>query len=402
MALVAVFLKQNIITYMCHIFNLDKMAGKTTNYESPTMNNYYSISLQFFADDEKTEKATPKKRQDARQKGQVLKSKEVNSAVLLLAMFLTIKYSSPMIYEELSNYFKVVFNEYMKRDITEISTFMNFVTYTLSVFMKITLPIFLVSILTGLICGYAQVGFLFTLEPLKVKLDKLNPINGFKQLFSKQSLVELIKSFFKISVSLYITFLYLKGEVNNIFKIVDMDVINIFIYIGNIAINVSIAIVIVIGILAIFDYIFQWWDYERNLKMSKHEVKEEYKQMEGNPLVKSKIKQKQRQMAASRMMKEIPKADVVITNPTHFAVALKYEPEKNTAPMLIAKGQDYLALRIKEIAKENSVEIVENKQLARTLYSTVEIGEQIPEDLYQTVAEVLAFVYSLKENKSAV
>jgi len=363
---------------------------------------FYSIDLQFFADEEKTEKATPKKRQDARKKGQVLKSKEINSAVLLLAMFLTVKFSSPMIYEELSNYFRVVFNEYMKRDITEISTFMNFVIFTTGVFMKIMLPILVVSVLAGLISGYAQVGFLFTLEPLQFKLEKLNPINGFKHMFSQQSLVELVKSFIKISAALYIVFIYLKGEVNNVSKLVDMDVMNIFMYIGNIAINVSIAIITVLAILAVFDYVFQWWDYEKNLKMSKHEVKEEYKQMEGNPLIKAKIKQKQRQMSASRMMKDIPKADVVITNPTHFAVALKYEPEKNSAPMVIAKGQDYLALRIKEIAKDNSVEIVENKPLARTLYSTVEVGDAVPQELYQAVAEVLAFVYSLKDKKPAV
>jgi len=363
---------------------------------------FYSIDLQFFADEEKTEKATPKKRQDARKKGQVLKSKEINSAVLLLAMFLTVKFSSPMIYEELSNYFRVVFNEYMKRDITEISTFMNFVIFTTGVFMKIILPILVVSVLAGLISGYAQVGFLFTLEPLQFKLEKLNPINGFKHMFSQQSLVELVKSFIKISAALYIVFIYLKGEVNNVSKLVDMDVMNIFMYIGNIAINVSIAIITVLAILAVFDYVFQWWDYEKNLKMSKHEVKEEYKQMEGNPLIKAKIKQKQRQMSASRMMKDIPKADVVITNPTHFAVALKYEPEKNSAPMVIAKGQDYLALRIKEIAKDNSVEIVENKPLARTLYSTVEVGDAVPQELYQAVAEVLAFVYSLKDKKPAV
>jgi len=363
---------------------------------------YHSIDLQLFAEDEKTEKATPKKRQDARQKGQVLKSKEINSAVLLLAMFLTVKFSCPMIYEELSNYFKLIFNEYMKRDITEISTLMNFLIFTTSVFMKIMLPILVVSVLAGLISGYAQVGFLFTVEPLQVKLEKLNPINGLKQMFSQQSLVELVKSFIKICATLYIVFIYLRGEVNNVSKLVDMDIINIFMYIGNIAINVSIAIITVLAILAVFDYIFQWWDYEKNLKMSKHEVKEEYKQMEGNPQIKAKIKQKQRQMSASRMMKDIPKADVVITNPTHFAVALKYEPEKNSAPIVIAKGQDYMALRIKEIAKENRVEIVENKPLARSLFSTVEIGDPVPEELYQAVAEVIAFVYSLKDKKPAV
>lgn len=392
----------SVINYIINLIDSHTLIFKVKNQEPRTINEYFSIDLQLFADEEKTEKATPKKRQDARQKGQVLRSKEINSAVLLLAMFLTIKYSSPMIYDELSKYFNVIFNEYMAADITEISVFVKFTIYSLGVFLKIMLPIFLVSILAGLISGYAQVGFLFTLEPLKMKLEKLNPINGFKNMFSRRALVELFKSFIKIIISFYVLYLYLKGEINNVSKLVDMDVMNIFMYIGNIAINVSIGIIIALVALAVFDYIFQWWDYERNLRMSKHELKEEYKQTEGNPQIKSKIKQKQRQMSASRMMKEIPKADVVITNPTHFAVALQYEPEKSSAPIVIAKGQDYLALRIKEIAKESSVEIVENKQLARTLYSTVEIGQPIPEDLYQAVAEILAFVYSLKEGKRAV
>lgn len=383
-------------------FLLNSIYSKTKSQQQTADGGFYSINLQLFAEEEKTEKATPKKRQDARKKGQVFKSKEINSAVLLLAMFLTLKYSCPMIYEELSAYTKAVFSEYMKRDIAEASTLMNFTIYTLGVFFKIMLPILAVSVLAGLISGYAQVGFLFTLEPLRIKLEKLNPIKGFKNMFSRKSLVELAKSLIKIGVSFYIAYIYLKSEINNVTKLMDMDIISIFMYIGNIAINVSIGIIVILMILAVFDYIFQWWDYERNLKMSKHELKEEYKQTEGNPLIKSKIKQKQRQMAASRMMKEIPKADVVITNPTHFAVAIKYDPEENSAPVVIAKGQDYLALRIKDIAKENRVEIVENKPLARTLYSTVEIGNPIPEELYQAVAEVLAFVYSLKDKRPAV
>ena len=371
------------------------------NSQQPTANSqYYTIDLQLFADDEKTEKATPRKRQQARKKGQVFQSREINSAVLLLAMFFTIKFSSPYIYNEIKMYFINIFTNYVKvEDIFEINTFMKFSTDTIMVFLKIMAPILIVSLLAGLISGYAQVGFLFTLETMRIKFDKLNPINGFKRMFSKQSLVELLKSIIKIGASIYVAYVYLKGEINNVINIMDMDILNIYIYIGNLALNVSIAITLVLIILAVFDLIFQWLEHEKNLKMSKHELKEEYKQTEGNPQIKAKIKQKQRQMAASRMMKDIPTADVVITNPTHFAVALKYAPEENSAPLVIAKGQDYIALRIKEIAKENSVEIVENKQLARTLHSAVEIGDPIPEELYQAVAEILAFVFSLKEKQ---
>ena len=371
------------------------------NSQQPTaISQFFTIDLQLFADEEKTEKATPRKRQEARKKGQVFQSKEINSAVLLLAMFFTIKFSSPFIYNQIKMYFENIFNNYMKvEDIFAINTFMKFSTETILVFLKIMAPILIVALLAGLISGYAQVGFLFTLETLRFKFDKLNPINGFKRIFSKQTLVELLKSIIKIAISIYVAYVYLKGEVNNVVNLMDMEVLNIYIYIGNLALNVSIAITIVLIILAVFDLIFQWLEYEKNLRMSKQELKEEYKQTEGNPQIKSKIKQKQRQMAASRMMKDIPTADVVITNPTHFAVVLKYAPEENSAPIVIAKGQDYIALRIKEIAKENSVEIVENKQLARTLFSTVEIGDPIPEELFQAVAEILAFVFGLKEKQ---
>ncbi len=387
---------------MAIIYWIQRIFLGTNSQEPKAQSQFFEIDLQLFADEEKTEKATPRKREQARKKGQVLQSKEINSAVLLLAMFLTIKFSCPFIYNEIEKYFENIFNNYMKmEDLFTVNVMMKFLTDTTLVFLKIMAPILAVSLLAGLISGYAQVGFLFTVETLQFKPEKLNPINGFKRIFSRQAAIELVKSIIKIAISLYISYLYLKDEVNSVINIMDMDVLNIFIYIGNVALNVSIAITIVLIILAVFDYIFQWWEYERNLKMSKHETKEEYKQTEGNPQIKAKIKQKQRQMAASRMMKDIPKADVVITNPTHFAVAIKYDAEENSAPVVIAKGQDYIAQRIKEIAKENKVEVVENKELARTLYSSAEIGDPIPEELYQAVAEVLAFVYNLKEKHVA-
>jgi flagellar biosynthetic protein FlhB len=376
---------------------------KTQNSALSTQHWAFTIDLQMFADDEKTEKATPRKREQARKKGQVLHSKEVNTAAILLALFLTIKYASPYIYNEFVMYFNKVFTSYMNGDIQfdQISEVMKFTEDTIVVFLRIMAPILVVALFASLLSGYAQIGFLFTVETLQFKLEKLNPISGFKRMFSKQSVVELLKSVIKIVIAIYIAYLYLKGEVSNVILLMDMDVMHIFMYIGNLAINVSIAIIIALIVLAIFDYIFQWWEYENNLKMSKQELKEEYKQTEGNPQIKAKIKQKQRQMSASRMMKEIPKADVIIANPTHFAVALKYDQSEGEAPIVIAKGQDYVALRIKDIAKENSVEIVENKPLARTLYSTVDIGEPIPEELYQTVAEILAFVYKLKQKNVA-
>lgn len=381
------------------IINLGIFIKNRYHKLQPT-NHYYTINLQFFADEEKTEKPTPRKRQKAREKGQVLQSREINSALLLLTMFFTIKVSSPFIYNEILNYFNKVFTDYIKvEDLFTASFIMKFTAETILVFLKIIAPILLVAFLAGLIIGYAQVGFLFTVEPIKFKFEKLNPINGFKRIFSLHSGVELLKSILKIVISLYVAYLYLKGEVNNTVNLMDMDIFHTIIYIGNLVINTGITITLVLIVLAVFDYLFQWWEYERSLRMTKHELKEEYKQTEGDPQIRARIKQKQRQLATTRMMREVPKADVVITNPTHFAVALKYEPEKDSAPVVIAKGQDYIALRIKEIAQENNIEIVENKELAQTLYKTVDIGEQIPEELYQAVAEILAFVYSLREQK---
>jgi flagellar biosynthetic protein FlhB len=196
--------------------------------------------------------------------------------------------------------------------------------------------------------------------------------------------------------------MYLEGQAVNVLNTLDMDVFATAVYIGTTSVNVGIRMCIVLLIMGIMDYGYQWWEYEKNLKMSKQEVKEEYKQMEGNPEIKSKIKQKQRQISMRRMLQDVPKADVVITNPTHFAIAVKYDPEISDAPVVLAKGQDYIALRIKEMAKENKVEIVENKPLARALYETVEIGGRIPPELYQAVAEVLAFVYGLKDKEDKI
>jgi flagellar biosynthesis protein FlhB len=205
----------------------------------------------------------------------------------------------------------------------------------------------------------------------------------------------------KVLVVCYILYSYLKGETSNILNMMDMDVMGVAVYIGAISINVAVRICIALIILGVLDYVFQWWQYEKNLRMSKDEIKEEYKQTEGNPEIKSKIRQKQKQISMRRMMSEVPKADVIITNPTHFAVAVKYDIKVSDAPYVLAKGQDFIALRIKEIAKENSVQIVENKPLARTLFQTVDIGQTIPADLYQAVAEILAFVYSLRGKDQA-
>ncbi|WP_373463295.1 flagellar biosynthesis protein FlhB [Herbivorax sp. ANBcel31] len=363
--------------------------------------NLMPVNLQKFADSgEKTEKATPKKRKKAREEGQVLQSKEMTSAIVLLCMFITLRISGSYMYEKILEVFKVFYTQSPKMEgLYTLDGILKVFSQAVVAYLKIIIPIFAVAFLTALITMYAQVGFLFTTKTLKFKLSKLNPLSGLKRIFSIRSLTELVKAIFKISVIGLIGFLYLRGEVVNILKTMDMDVISIAAYIGVIGTNVAIRMCIAILILGVFDYMYQWWEYEKKLKMSKHEVKEEHKQSEGNPEIKSKIKQKQKQMSMKRMMQDIPDADVVITNPTHFAVAVKYDAKISDAPFVLAKGQDYIALRIKETAKENGVEIVENKPLARAIFTAVEIGEKVPPELYQAVAEVLAFVYGLKNSE---
>lgn len=359
------------------------------------------VNLQLFAasmtSEEKTEKATPKKRRDARKKGQVFQSREISMAVVLLLAFISIKALGNNISGVIYDFTVKVLTEYPKMDDLYMpGILVRLFTDALIVFFRTAGPILLIAVLGGLIASLAQVGFLFTIETLKPKFERINPFSGFKRVFSMRGAVEFVKALLKVILISYVSYAYLNGKVQAIMSIMNMEMEQIISFICQTSIDLGIRICMTLVILGVFDFAYQWWEYEKNLKMTKKELKEEYKQIEGNPEIKSRIRQKQRQMSLRRMMQEVPKADVIITNPTHFACALKYDAAVSPAPMLIAKGQDYIAVRIKEIAKENKVEIVENKQLAKTIYDTVEIGQAIPPKLYQAVAEVLAFVFNLK------
>ncbi len=372
--------------------------------ESLLKRDYSELQLnyQLFAagGDDKTEKATPKKKSDARKKGQVFQSREMSAALVLIIMIVTLKALGSNLYSQITLYMKNAFSEYVKlTGQFDLNLVMKLFIEALIVLAKTVLPLLIVAALSAVIIGYAQVGYLFTFETLKVKGNRINPLSGFKRIFSVRSLVELLKSIIKIVIVVWVAYSYLKSKTNEVIALMDADLFSILAFIGDATFNVGIKISFAMVILGFADFLYQKFDYEKNLRMTKQEVKDEYKQTEGNPEIKGKIKQKQRQMSMKRMMKDIPKADVVITNPTHFAVAIKYDLEKATAPFVLAKGQDYIALRIKQIATENKVQIVENKPLARTLYSTVDIGEAIPPELYQAVAEILAFVYKLKNGR---
>lgn len=358
----------------------------------------YNINLQLFAEDEKTEEATPKKRKDAREEGQVLQSREITATFILLVCFFSMNIFGSYMMKNTSNFMVDVFSNLDDLENTFIMDNMrvNFLK-VVSVFLSIAGPIALIAFVSGFFINYIQVGSLFTTKPLKPKLSRINPIEGFKRLFSKRALVELVKSTIKIIAIGYVAYNYIKKRWGILTKLPYTSINQIIVNFSKLSYGFSMRIVGVLFIISVADYIYQWREYEKNLMMTKQELKEEYRQMEGDPLVKSKIREKQRKMALSRMMHDVPTADVIITNPTHFAVALKYDKEKYPAPYVIAKGADLVAQNIKKLASENHIPIVENKMLARTLYNMVEIGEVIPEDLYEAVAEVLAYVYSLKD-----
>ena len=262
--------------------------------------------------------------------------------------------------------------------------------------LKISAPIFLFGLLLSFAVNVLQVKWQITLKPLKPKLNKFNPITGFKKIFSTDKVFDLIKSIAKILIIGVVVYNSLKDEWEMIGQLYDMNLGQGIAYIGDTVINVGISISAVYMILGVADYIYQKRKFKKDMMMTKQEIKDEYKQTEGDPQIKGRIRQKMREVSQKRMMQKLPEADVVITNPTHYACAIKYEKDVTDAPVLIAKGADYLAHKIKDIAKENQIEIVENKPLARMLYFNVEIGDQIPPELYQMTAEVLAYVYGLK------
>lgn len=265
------------------------------------------------------------------------------------------------------------------------------------IFLATAMPLLIICGFVTIIATISQTRLLFTMKAAAFKMNRLNPIEGIKKMFSIRGVVELIKSLLKIIVLGYIIYRTLGKEFFLMPRLMQFSVENAMAYTGSIVLSIAKTAAIIMAFVAAFDYLYQWWEYEKNLRMSKQELKEEYKQTEGDPQVKGKIKERQQQQARQRMMQNVPNADVVIRNPTHFAVAIQYRPENNNAPVVIAKGMDSLALKIVQVAEENGVMTIENRPLARGLYEAVELDHEIPEQFYQPVAEVLAFVYNLKK-----
>ncbi len=348
------------------------------------------------AGESKTEKATSKKRKDERKKGNIFLSRDIVILVSLLGMFVTLKMFFPIIYGTLKKYLM----EYMTmagtmKEISNDFTMQISQNFMLT-FVKVAMLLLLVSVLLSVVATAFQTKLLFAADSFKPKFNRLSPLQGIKRMFSLKSVMEVVKGLIKITILFVIIIQYIKKQIIHFPDFLTMDIIPTCAYMLDAAFGMVLNIGIAFAAISVFDYFYQWWDYERQLKMSKQEVKEEYKQLEGDPKVKGKIKELQRKMAMSRMMQSVPSADVVVKNPTHFAVALKYDPEKNTAPVVVAKGQDELALRIIKVAEENQVYVIENKPLARALYATTEVRQQIPPDYYGAIAEILVYVYKLK------
>ena len=360
----------------------------------------------FFPGGEKTEQPTAKKLTDARNEGNVAKSKDLVSAVSLIVSFVLLKFLVGNIGTGLMNVYGFVYKTIATLSVTYADeiTYNNVVALLKDVALDgvlIVLPLFAISFVIAFVGDLLQVKWKVTTKPMRPKLNKLSIKKGVKHIFSKQSLVNLVKSVALVLIIGTVVIQTIKSKQGVLFRFYEVPLMTALQIIGDIVFDLGIKISAIYLIVGIGDYIYQKIKFKNDMMMTKQEVKDEYKNSEGDPQIKSKIRQKMRQASMRRMMQDLPKADVVITNPTHFAVALQYDLQIAKAPRVIAKGEDFLAQKIKEAAREHNIEIVENKPLARALYANVDIGEEIPEELYQAVAEVLAYVYNIK-NKTAV
>jgi flagellar biosynthesis protein FlhB len=344
---------------------------------------------------EKTERATGKKRQEARKKGQVAKSREVNSVCVLLAALLGFFFSA----EWMANTMMSLIKGHLQNMGTAslgMASCRALMLEGVTVTLWLLSPLLLAVVIAGVGANIAQVGFLVVEEPFKFNFSKLDPIKGMKRLFSLRSLVEVFKSLLKILFIGGITYLVLKNQLQDLPGLVHFSVQQLFVFTGRTLARLFLYVCLGLIALAALDYVYQKWQYERDLRMSKEEIKEENKQREGDPKIKSRIRSMQMSIARQRMMGMVPEATVVITNPTHLAVALKFDAKIMSAPQVIAKGSGHIAEKIKSVAAKNGIPIVEDKPLARVLMKSVEIGAFIPSELYRAVAEVLAYVYRLK------
>ncbi|MGM0370207.1 MAG: flagellar biosynthesis protein FlhB [Bacillota bacterium] len=349
-------------------------------------------------DAEKTEDPTPKRREESREEGQVAESTELNTALTLLFSFVVLFFVMPSIIRKIMSFITKIYTQYFGMDLNIVNVH-NLAMEVMLLILDLVAPLFVMVIIIGVLATILQIGFLFSPQIVQPDFSKLNPIQGVKQMFSKKTLVELVKSVSKITIVVSIAYLTIKGVLDQFIILIYSSTSRVIEFLGGLSFTIAMRVSLVFIVVGIADLFYQRWEHEQQLKMSKKEVEEERKQSEGNPEIKSQRKQKQQEMAQERMMQDVPDADVVITNPTHFAIAIKFNIEEMEAPVIIAKGQDEIAQKIKKIARENEIEIVEEKPLARALYKMADIGDEIPPELYQAVAEILAYVYQADEER---
>ncbi len=349
---------------------------------------------------EKTEEPTARRLQDARKKGDVGKSMEIPSAAVLLFGLLTIYLLSGYMLENCLS----ILRHYLGNLHSIMIIPGNMIMLTVESMRYLALltgPLMAVIFITALVANYAQVGFLFTTEKMIPKYEKIDPLKGFARMFSMQTFANTVKSIAKLVIVGYVAYREVMNNLMNLVPLMDMEPYSILVFYARVSFWIFLKAALIIAVLAVFDYAFQRWQFMKKMKMTKQEVKEEAKMTEGDPHVKGRIRSIQMEMARKRMMSEVPKADVIITNPTRLAIALTYEPTTMAAPKVIAKGAGVIAKRIKEVAREHGIPVIEDKPLARELFKTVDIDEHIPENLFQAVAEILAYVYGIKKKKRA-
>ena len=353
------------------------------------------------SDAEKTEEPSQHRIDEMRRKGEVASSKDLSAILVLAACMLTLSLSLIFIYEVLSEYIEwlyglkleLAFTEKVRHTIAEKSMIAG---------LKCVAPVFISALCVGVFSNIMQVGFLFAPEVLTFKPERIDPISGLKRIFSMQAVMEAVKSVFKFVIVIAIVYAFLKTDLTRYGGFLQMDITQSFVYGKTMLVKLGFAILLGLFIVAVMDFAYQKYSYRKKTMLTKEEAKREHKEQEGNPEIKAKIRAIQREMARKRMMNKIPTADVIVTNPTHISVAIKYDSENMISPEVVAKGADHMAMRIREIAKENNIPIVENVQLARTMYKTIKVGHPVPRTLYKAVAEVLAFVYKLKKKRKAL
>lgn len=384
-----------LINKMHHLFNqIPSILDGTLSMNSDAISNIGTVGFLLSMSD-KTEEPTPKKKKDARKQGNIAKSAEVNKAMTFIAILVVIYMMSGSIISELQGFIVNILSGDFSMTMND-NTIKILMFKVMMSFMKIVLPISLIIMVFGILGSLIQTGLFFSMESLKPKFSKLNPLTGLKNMFSMKAIVNLIKSMVVICIMIYLGYSFMSKNFEGIIKSGDIYLPYLFNIVLDLIKSILTSITLAVAVVAVLDYGYEKFSHKKGLKMTKQEVKEEYKQMEGDPHIKGKIKQKQRQMANQRMMQAVPSSTVILTNPTHISIAIRYEQGKDTTPIVVAKGVDEVAFRIREIAKSHDIPIIENVPLARLIYKEVDIDQEIPEEMYKAVAEVLVAVYKIK------